>query len=632
MCGIAGLWSLVRSGWNEKENIKNVEFMSDALVHRGPDDEGLWFDAGSGIYLGHRRLSIIDLTEKAHQPMQGKDGGNWIVFNGEIYNYLEIKSQLAAVGIQFKSDSDTEVILVLYEKYGLDFVQHLRGMFAFALWDSASRRLIMARDRVGKKPLYYLHFNDNLYFASEIKALRAVVPESVLEIDERSLDEYLSFGFISGEKTIYRKVRELLPGSLLVASTPNDFKIQRYWQPQWEQRKEISYDEAVDEADKLLKDSVSLRLRADVPLGIFLSGGVDSGLITALAAQLQTKPCVTFSVGFEDDAYDERPLAKKVAERYRTDHHEILIKPDVSSILPKIVRAYDEPFADPSCIPSYYVAQYARRHVKVVLNGDGGDELFGGYRRYTAASFIETMNKSYFGKAAVNLGTGMLRFMPLPQAHRTPYAFLYRFLRGASFPYDERCLSWLTEGFNSVEKNSLYKIVPPVNYAMDEFKRVMGEAGVGDGVGKMMAIDFIWSLPYDLLVKMDIATMSHGLEARSPFLDHHVVEWACRLPLKYKVRGMKTKVILRQLAGKYLPKDVAYAPKRGFEIPLTQWVRHDLREMIHDLCLSENGILFSLFDKSFVRNLLKGNRSMDTERWSKCVWLLFVLAAWEKFS
>ncbi len=631
MCGIAGLWTLVRHGENEKENVKNVESMSDALVHRGPDDEGLWFDADSGIYLGHRRLSIIDLTSEAHQPMLGKDGDTCIIFNGEIYNYIEIRRQLNSEGIHFKSRSDTETLLVLYEKYGLDFVKHLRGMFAFVLWDSVRRRLIMARDRVGKKPLYYLHFNDNLYFASEIKAIRAVVPESVLGIDERSLDEYLSFGFISGEKTIYRKVRELLPGSLLVASSPNDFKIQRYWQPQWEERKEIPYDEAVEEGDKLLRDSVSLRLRADVPVGVFLSGGVDSGLITAMAAQLQSTLCITFSVGFEDDAYDERPLAKKVAERYHTNHHEILIKPDVSSILPKIVRAYDEPFADPSCIPSYYVAQYARRYVKVVLNGDGGDELFGGYRRYIAASFMETMNKSCIGKVAQKCGTGMLGFMPAPQAHRNAYAFLYRFLRGASLPCVERYLAWLTEGFNTVEKSSLYKIAPPVDYAMDEFKRVMLEAGERDGVGKIMAIDFIWSLSYDLLVKMEIATMSHGLEARSPFLDQNVVEWACRLPLEYKVKGMKTKVLLRQLAEKYLPKDVAHAPKRGFEIPLSRWVRQDLHEMIHDLCLSENGILFSLFDRDNVRNLLKGNRNMDPDRWSKRVWLLFMLAAWEKF-
>ncbi len=627
MCGIAGIWTE-----NKNSNQKNrvlINSMIEALYHRGPDYKGTWYNEKEGIFLGHSRLSIIDLSEKAHQPMIGGQGNTCIVYNGEVYNYIEIRNQLKAEGVIFRTNSDTEVVLALYNKYGLEFVKYLRGMFALAIWDNIKKILILARDRVGKKPLYYITFENNLYFASETKAIKKVIPRHLLEIDRKALDEYLSFGFISGEKTIYKNIRELPPSSLLVASSPSNFKIQKYWQPEWLPKTKINFSQAVEEASNILVDAVRIRLRADVPVGIFLSGGIDSSLVTAIAAKVNQNQCITFSVGFEDNLFDERPLARLVAEQYKTQHHEILIKPDIKVILPRIVQSYDEPFADASAIPSYYISEYASRYVKVILNGDGGDELFAGYRRHIATAILERLNRAYIGFILERLGNNLLKLMPLPKSYRTKYAFLYRFLRALANTDVQRYRIFFDEGFESAEKIQLYKFVFSIDYGLVEMKKILNEINKLDELDQIIALDFLWGLPYDLLVKMDIATMAHGLEARSPFLDQELVQWANKLPSSVKLPGISTKPILREIAKRYLPNEIVKAPKRGFEIPLYKWLTTDLKDFCRDIILSSNNLLQDLFNKRYLESLLNGKRNIEPHRWSMMVWILLMLGLWD---
>lgn len=381
MCGIAGVWAASTSPTSVEAIVTT---MARTLRHRGPDDEGSWCDRRHGIAFAHTRLSIIDLSPRSKQPMRGPSGKTHITFNGEIYNYRELRRDLEAEGVPFENDSDTLVIAAAYERYGIECVRRLRGMFAFGLWDSNKNSLLLARDRVRKKPLYYTVTHGTLLFASEMKALLAVMPSP--STDPVALDEYLSCGFVSGERTIYEGIRELPPGSMVETTLPTSIEPSFYWRPRWNPKLRVSTRELLDRTESVLSDAVHLRLRADVPVGVFLSGGIDSGLITALAARQSKSRLHSFSVGFDDSqTFDERGLANLVAKRYATEHHEVVLRPDVVSLIPKIAGHYDEPFGDPSAIPSFAIAEFASQHVKVVLNGDGGDELFAGYRRHLAA-------------------------------------------------------------------------------------------------------------------------------------------------------------------------------------------------------------------------------------------------------
>jgi asparagine synthase (glutamine-hydrolysing) len=604
--------------------------MTDRLAHRGPDYKATWTD-NRGIYLGHTRLSIIDLSEKGNQPMHGPSEETTIVFNGEIYNYIELRRQLRSEGVHFRSESDTEVILALYEKYGSDCVTRLRGMFAFGLWDNTRKRLLLARDRVGKKPLYYASEGGNFYFASEIKAIQSVIPRSSLKLDEAALDEYLSFGFISGGKTIYSNILELPPGSLLTIDIDGNPDIKAYWGPQWLQDKKLDFNEAIEKLKILLSDSVVARLRSDVPVGIFLSGGMDSGLLTALASANRKENVMTFSVGFEDMHYDERPMANVIAQRYGTDHHEIVIRPDVVSVLPRIVQAYDEPFADPSTIPSFYISEYASKFVKVILTGDGGDELFGGYRRHRAAALYEKIAGIHLDSVIQSVARNIYRTLPTPQTHRTKYAFLYRFLHGVACDQIDRVFTWFSGGFDTNEKKGLYKDPPACDYGMNLLKERLTLLGNLNMADQMMALDFEWMLPNDLLVKMDIASMAHGLEARSPFLDQHLVQWAHSLPETVKLSGVSTKPLLRAIAKHYLPERIANGPKRGFEIPLRRWLTHNLRDLCEDSILTSNGIVSDLFNKTYLEKLLYRKIPVEPRRWAVQIWTLLMLSLWDRF-
>jgi asparagine synthase (glutamine-hydrolysing) len=563
--------------------------------------------------------------------MLGTSGSTVITYNGEVYNYLELREQLLADGLEFRGTSDTEVLLALYEKHGSDFVRRLRGMFAFALWDGMARQLLLARDRLGKKPLYYCRVGPRLYFGSEIKAILAGLG-GCPEMDLAALEEYLTFGFIGGERTIYRGICELQPGCLLVATAPGDIRVTRFWKPDWRSKRPRHLQDAVDEADRLLTEAIRLRLRADVPVGIFLSGGIDSGLITAITAKNLGRRCLTFSVGFEDATFDERPLARQVAQGYGTDHHEIVLRPDVASLIPKLAWHHDEPFADPSAIPAFAVASEARKQVKVVLNGDGGDELFAGYRRHLAAALATRLGR-WVPAGALRQAAGMaLACLPRPASFRSPYALCHRFLRGLSGNGTEGMTAWFTEGFTVQETRALYRDPPFPEGSTDPLGTMIAPWEPLSHLDRALGLDLIWHLPGTLLVKMDIATMAYGLEARSPFLDHELVEWACALPEPVRLPGLSsTKPILRTLARRYLPPSVVEAPKRGFEVPLNRWLRQDLREMRDDLILSADGLACRLFHRSKLERVLAG-REEEPGRWAQRVWTLLMLAAWERYA
>jgi len=629
MCGIAGIWGDI--------DIERLSAMGDAVRHRGPDDDGLWTQPRAGIGFAHRRLSIIDLAG-GRQPIANEDGRVVTMFNGEIYNYRELREELIASGHTLATHTDTEVIVHLYEESGLEFVNRLRGMFAIALWDDHVRQLILIRDRVGKKPLYFSEREGEFLFGSEIKAVVAGMRGS-LEIDQQALVDYLAWGMVHPPATIYRQVRSLEPGEVMVVRDRGVHSRTVYWRQRMLPKLARSKRDAVDEIDSLLREAVRLRLRSDVPVGSFLSGGIDSGIVTAMAAQEHPGRLTTITIGFEDGSFDERPLARLVADRYGTDHHEVLVKPDVVADLPRIAQAYDQPFGGASAIPSYYVAQAARKFVKVVLNGDGGDEILAGYRRYVAAR-INSMLLWTDGAALRRIWRLAARSLPTPRRFRSRYAFVHRLVRGMAMDPVTRYLAWSVDG---VDEECLRMIcgagkvaagacwVDRVEAPDRLAKAALARLSDCGPVDRMLGADFAMILPHDLLVKMDIATMAHGVEARSPLLDQKLTEVVSRYPDAVKLPGFQTKPLLRALSRRYVPKAVQKAPKRGFEVPLVRWLRGELRDMCEDVVLSRDGLLAELFDRPALERLVRERDDLDAGRWSRRVWHLLMLGMWDRY-
>lgn len=622
MCGIAGIYA-PRGG---EGLVETVRAMSDALAHRGPDGSGVWGDPRGRCALGHRRLAIIDLGEEGAQPMRSADGRFALTYNGEIYNFKELRAELEGRGTRFRGHSDTEVLVEAIAAWGVEAaLERAVGMFAAALWDLEEGRLWLFRDRAGKKPLYYTLQGGRLWFASEIKGLRRVAGLE-LNLDREALGHYLGLAYVPAPLTIYREVREVPPGCVMSLDEGLEPRIAPYWRLPVGGGRRVGREEAVEQVEALLDEAVALRLRADVPVGVFLSGGIDSGLITALAARRSAQPVRTFSATFGSSAFDESPLARQVAERYATEHHELRLTPQLDELLPAVAAAYDEPFADPSAIPTYAIAGEAARHVKVVLNGEGSDELFGGYRRHRAVNYFTRVA----GPARLLSEAGWRRLhaaLPRPRGFRTPYSFLYRFLRGfGAGPYG-RYLLWGSDGFTEAEKGALLGDAPPPTEAFlaEQFADLLAT----DPLSHFMAVDFLSGMADCLLVKVDVATMAHSLEGRSPFLDHRVVEWAAGLDRRDLLHGRESKPILRALARRHLPSDLVGAPKRGFEIPLVEWVHGPLRTMIGDLCLREGGIVLELFDRDGIAALVDGRGEMDDERRAKRLWILLMLALWD---
>jgi asparagine synthase (glutamine-hydrolysing) len=615
MCGIAGAVGPI--------DLSVLQRMLETIVHRGPDDGNTYLEPGVG--LGVRRLSVIDLAG-GKQPMSNETGDVWTVFNGEIYNYRELREFLVKKGHQLKTHSDTEVIVHCYEEYGDACVHLLDGMFAFALWDAKRRRLLIARDRLGKKPLYYWHANGTLVFASEIKALLEH-PEVSRAVDPEALSLYLALGYVPGPWTMFAGIKKLQPGHLLV-SDDRGIKIEQYWDVTFLQpQRRVSADDAVDELRSRLSQAVRRRLIADVPLGALLSGGVDSSAIVALMAEASTKPVETFTVGFDiGDRFDEIAKARIVARTYATNHHEATLSAlDVPKLLAKTMWHMDEPVADPAALPTHLICEFARRHVTVVLTGEGGDELFGGYPRYAWFGLAERLKR-----ALPQSARGMLRRGADSMSTGEARSRLARVL----MPFDteaERHLEWV--GAFSRRARATLGVRPSMNGAPDLPEQVVGEhlsAGPQDSlVHRLMYLDMKTWLADDILMKVDRMSMAVSLEARAPYLDHRLVEFIATLPQGLKVRGLQTKRLLRATAAELLPRSTARRPKHAFRVPVAHWLRGDLSEYMKTQLLAPDAAVLRYFDRAPIEALVKGHIA-GTANHERRLWTLLCFESWHR--
>ena len=626
MCGIAGLVDLR----GRTVDPALARRLCAPLAHRGPDDEG--YHAEGPVALGQRRLAILDLPG-GRQPMSNEDGTVWITFNGEIYNFAELRRGLEERGHRFATRSDTEVIVHAYEQHGVDCLNELRGMFAFALWDRRSRTLVLARDRVGKKPLFYAEADGQWMFASELQGLLAH-PGVQREIDSTAVDDYLTYGYIPAPKTIFRHVYKVPPAHYLTltlgtgGSGGPDVRVARYWRLAYGPKLALDEEAAAEGLLEVLSEAVRLRMIADVPLGALLSGGIDSSLVVALMSRLSDRPVKTFSIGFDEREFDELAYARMVAQRYATEHQELVVRPDALEVLPTLVRHYGEPYADSSAIATYYVAKLTREHVKVALNGDGGDECLAGYERYAAGLVAERYRR--IPAVIRRLGVEpMSRLIREDAPRRSRLRQARRFLEVAGRPAAQRYQRWI--GYLSASQRAgLYSAEFRDQLAGHEAERwLLGiwERAERDGLeplDQMLAVDVESYLPGDLLVKMDIATMANSLEARSPFLDHRVMEFCARLPRRYKLRGLTLKYLLKRAGARLLPAETLERRKMGFGVPVGDWMRGSLRPWVEDVLFSPRALKRGYFDpdalRQFVWTRLNGRREQSFDLWA-LLWL-----------
>ena len=622
MCGIAGRVNFKSEAPIEPSLIGR---MCDLIAHRGPDGDGSWVDGFVGF--GHRRLAIIDLSPAGRQPMSTASGDVWITFNGEIYNFQELRHELESKGHHFRTRTDTEVLLAAYEEYGVSCLSKLRGMFAFALWDRPRRRLFIARDRLGKKPLHYFVDKDGIAFASEPKAFLAdpaFQPRPSME----AIAEYLTYQYVPSPLSAFEGVAKLPPAHYLVVED-GKVTVERYWKLSYRQKATLSEDDACEGLIEKLREAVRLRLISDVPLGAFLSGGIDSSLIVALMAQLSGR-VRTFSIGFEESDFDELPYARMVAQRYGTEHHEMVVRPDVTDIIPKLVWHYNEPYADASGIPTYCVSQMTRQHVTVALNGDAGDENFGGYRRYVtesgAVGFDRLPRGVQRGVAAV---AGRLPVHRRTQSIPNRAArWLKRVSEDPQRRYARRIVHFDPELQHEISSAAFLEAVPnwrPFGRLLEGYR----VSDAPDAIDAALDVDVNSYLPDCLLVKVDIASMAHGLEARSPMIDHEFMEFAASLPSTMKVRGAVTKYILKRAAAPFLPADNIHRAKRGFSIPLAPWFRNEFGDLAADVLLDGRLAQRGYFKMDVVRRLLDEHRR-GLNMWQKQLWNLLMLEYWHR--
>ena len=630
MCGITGaIWTDPR----REVDSETLEQMCSVLHHRGPDDRGAYqsefrlqppYGPMPGVALGFRRLAIIDLAG-GRQPMANEDDSVWVVFNGEIYNYPTLRRRLEGSGHTFRTDCDTEAIVHLYEDEGVGCFQHLNGMFAIAIWDSRKRQLVLGRDRLGQKPLVYRREPDRLLFASELKSLLQV-PDVPREINPAAIDAYLTYQYVPHPQTIFRGIHKLPPGCY--ATLRDDkFLLERYWEPPRDLETEVTAGTAREQIRELLPSAVEMRMRSDVPLGAFLSGGVDSSLIVALMQQRSSEPIRTFSIGFPVAEYDETRFATQVAKHLGTQHTEFEVTPDAVDILPKLVWHYDEPFADSSALPVWYVSQLTREQVTVALSGDGGDELFAGYPRYRAVWLSSLLDES-----------GPLRaFLAAPIWQRLPgsrqKSISRRFKRFSEFLRESpqrRYLQWIAI-FHEARRADLYSDEFLASMPNEDPYRFLHSAwhasGPRDPVTAASLADLTTYLTCDILTKVDIASMAHSLECRQPFLDVRLVEFACSLPVSLKFRYGSGKRLLRDAFGDMLPRDIWNRRKMGFGVPLDHWFRHELRDMAHDVLLSEQATSRGYFRRESIAQLLTEHEARQFDHAYR-LWALLILELW----
>ena len=615
MCGICGVVS--REAPVDRDLL---EVMSGTLVHRGPDSSGVEIRDGAG--LAARRLAIIDL-ETGDQPLTNEDGSVVVVQNGEIYNYRELRAELVAKGHRFRTKGDTEVLAHLYEERGERFAEVLRGMFAVAVWDARRRRLVLARDRFGIKPLYYRVDRDTLSFASELKALLRD-PEFSREIDTDAVEAFLAFSFVPAPLSIFRDARKLEPGSVLVweAEEAREVSIERYAKPvpTAELRREDA-NTLAEELRERLRDSVRAHLIADVPVGVLLSGGIDSCTLAALAAEA-TPRISTFTIGYDERAFDERPLARLLADRYGTDHHELVIRPDAAELLPALAEAFDEPFADSSAIPTYLISQLASRHVKVALSGEGGDELFGGYNYYAGHVLARRL------APAATLLRPFVERLPTSTAKASSFDWrAKRWVRAARLSPLERHYAWKSV-FTPEERGELVR--PERRAALDPLEILRphyAESAGAEELARMMGVDVAVFMVDDMLVKTDRASMAHSLEARVPILDPVVAELALALPSRLKVRGLAKKRLLRRAVAPLLPREILEGKKRGFSAPIGAWLRGELQPLVRDILSPGNVRRQGFFEPEVVARLVDDHVARRADN-SRKMWALLTFALW----
>ena len=613
MCGIVGKFNYKKRQPVSPELIKA---MCSKIVYRGPDDEGTYVDGPIG--LGHRRLSIIDLSPMGHQPMASADQTIWITFNGEIYNFQTIRDELISKGYHFKSNCDTEVILSLYQEYGKDCLKYLRGMFAFGIWDAKKQILFLARDRIGKKPLFYYNDGNSFVFASEIKSILED-PLVRREINYEAFYDYFKYLYVPAPKTIYKNIFKLEPGHCLTVSREG-IKKNEYWDVSFAKKTSGELSDLSDELLSILTESVKLRMISDVPLGAFLSGGIDSSGVVAIMARQQEKPVTTCSIGFDSRDYDEIEFARLIAATFKTDHNEFTVKENAEEILSDLAYYFDEPFADSSAVPTYYVSKLARQKVTVALSGDGGDENFAGYEKY----YLDDIENRIRGR-------------------------LPRFLRASLFPYFSSILSRGNGSLCRRGKTLLNSLSHESDYGFyltntewnnhlwdtlvnEETKRQIGEydpfsvthyyyhkADTEDHLSKILYTDLKTYLPGDILVKVDRMSMAHSLEVRAPILDHRVIEFAASLPVQLKYNQGEKKYILKQAFQKMLPPEVMYRKKMGFSVPLAEWLRGELKTFAENYFFTDNSGLSNFIKIEHLRKIWEdhqaGKRNYGTNLW-----------------
>jgi asparagine synthase (glutamine-hydrolysing) len=620
MCGIAGIVSTEPSA---RRGVETIRLMCNAIVHRGPDDEGFYVHEGAG--LGIRRLSIIDLAG-GHQPIHNENHDVWVVFNGEIYNFLELRRGLESRGHRFYTHSDTEVIVHLYEELGAECVRKLRGMFAIALWDERRKTLLLARDRLGKKPLHYSLHNGNLYFGSEIKSLLAVAPE-LAEVDREAMLSYFQFGYIPDPLTAFRTIRKLPPGHLLEFEA-GDIRVRSYWDlPMYGTLDPGSEHECLEELERRLEEAVRVRLISDVPLGALLSGGVDSSIIVALMARANSGPVKTFSIGFPNEDFNETRHARAVAERFGTDHNEFIVEPNFGATLDTLTHMLEEPFADSSMLPTYHVSRLARQHVTVALSGDGGDELYAGYDRYQL-----NLHRRAFNRVPDWLGRAYRTYAyPRLPAGTPGKKFAYNVSLGTRDRYIDS-VSYLPPDLRerAVFSTDFLDFAADRSSPVDLFRNYYDRAPADDDLSRMQYLDTKTYLPADVLTKVDRMSMATSLEVRCPLLDHEFVEWSASLAPHWKLRMGQPKYALKKLAERLgVPAHAINRPKQGFAMPLVHWFRKELKDGIGQILLEPRSLARGYFNSSGVRAMLE-------EHWqgrrnnSGSLWILLMFELWHR--
>jgi len=623
MCGITGKIHFNNNIVSEGD----ILIMNKKIEHRGPDDGGVYISPDKKVGLGHRRLSIIDLSPLGHQPMNYLNR-YWIVFNGEIYNFQEKREFLEKNGYAFNSHSDTEVLMALYDKFGKKCLEHLRGMFSFAIYDEQKKTIFCARDRVGKKPFKYYMGDSVFIFASELKAI-LTQPEYKKEVDYVAIHHYLTLQYCPAPLTGFKDIKKLEPAHyLFIDLKTKKIEKERYWKLDYSKKLDLSEDEWKKKIMEKLEEAVKLRMIADVPLGAFLSGGIDSSAIVGLMNKFSDKPVKTFSIGFEEKEYNELKYAKIVAEKFKTDHKEFIVKPDAIDLLPMLVRQYEEPYADSSALPAYYVSKMTRDFVTVALNGDGGDENFAGYSRYSAFQFSLWYEKF--------LPLHNLIVLPITKLlartiKNTFFERAHRFSQTLTEDYRRRYMTY-TAYFTNDQKSELYtnelkeKVWHYDTY--DLIAKKFDEAETESKMDQALYADFAAYLPEDLLVKVDIDSMTVALEGRSPFLDHELLELTAKIPFKLKIKGRNNKkYILKEALRGLVPNEVMFRPKMGFGVPIEAWFRGELKNYTHDILLSDKAINRGLFKKAYVEKILN-EHSETTINCAYRIWALLTLELW----